>query len=113
MNKTTINQAAFRAFQNILAAHVDAALFDGKMYAQNHCPVDTSSLQESIYNEPAEIDGFIIKASLTAGGVDFRGKIMSTGQEGNYVNYAAEQEQIHGFMAGAVPAIIEKLRGRI
>jgi hypothetical protein len=110
MTKVTINQAAFRAFQNNLAAHVDVALFDGKMYAQNHCPVDTSSLQESIDNEPAEVDGYVIKASLTAGGVDFRGKIMSTGQEGNYVDYAAEQEEKHQFMAGAVPAIIEKLR---
>jgi hypothetical protein len=77
--------------------------------AKSLAPVDTSSLQTSI-RSGVQISNAKIIGRLAAGGEDYSDTYFaSTGEMGNYVDYAAEQEAIHGFMEAAQGEIYRRL----
>jgi hypothetical protein len=84
-----------------------SAMEAGVVIARDRCPVDTSSLQESIRTENLTINPGRITCDLVAGGEDYTGVVMvRTGKLGRDVDYADKQEAKHGFIVGAVPAIV-------
>jgi hypothetical protein len=95
----------------ILMRRLRRSLEAGKITAINNCPVDTSSLQESIRVAIDKTDTQII-GQLIAGGVDFSGTTMKSGKPGNYVDYAKDQNDIHQFMeaGGSVIKMVIKSR---
>jgi hypothetical protein len=106
-----INQKGLELFHQELAAKLDEAMLAGVIFAQGNCPIDTSSLQESIHATPSVISTNRIHAQLVAGGEDFTGKLMRTGKLGKYVDYAGNQEAVHGFLVGSIPSIVNELGG--
>jgi hypothetical protein len=92
-----------------LMRRLASALESGKYVAKSNCPIDTSSLYESIRVEEPTVDGTTIKGALLAGGVDYRDRtFLSTGKQGNLVDYANEQNIKTGFLDSAAPTIFNE-----
>lgn len=109
MSSITINQKTLLAAKSSLAVSLTPKIREAREVARATAPVDTSSLQESIRSEVAVTSAAIV-IDLIAGGVDYSGQIMSsTGELGNVVDYAAEQEAIHGFLAHAQATLVSGL----
>jgi hypothetical protein len=107
-----INPLFLEQLRGDLTRHMRQAVERGAAYSRDVCPVDTSSLQESIRVSPAELRGKVIEIDLLAGGEDYSGQLMaSTGKTGNIVDYAAEQEAATAFLSSASSPIISSLLG--
>jgi hypothetical protein len=86
------------------------ALIEGAESAQANAPVDTGSYREDIQVDP--MDGkLILKGSIHAGGGDYTGKIMDTGKEGKYVDYATDVEARDGIIESAMVVVIADFEG--
>jgi hypothetical protein len=97
-----INDRAIIALRMKIAAQLATKLEAAEEVARSIAPVDTSSLSASI-KSGVQVSGSQIIGKLAAGGEDFSDTYFaSTQQMGNYVDYAAEQEAIHGFMDAAI-----------
>lgn len=106
-----INKAAINQARQQLAIDLVPVVANGTEVAKGLAPVDTSSLQESIRTE-IRVEGNKIVIDLVAGGVDYSGQVMaSTGEIGNVVDYAADQEAIHGFLSLGAATTLEQIRG--
>jgi hypothetical protein len=100
-----INDRAIIALRMKIAAGLASKLDAAEEVARSIAPIDTSSLSASI-RSGVEVNGDQIVGRLAAGGEDFSDTYFaSTQQMGNYVDYAAEQEAIHGFMDAAIGEI--------
>lgn len=103
-----INSVAIAKARRQLAYDLEGNLSEAVEVSKILAPVDTSSLQESIAGA-IFIQNDLIKLRIKAGGEDYRGQLLSTGQTGNLVDYAAEQEAIHGFLEAGLARLLANL----
>lgn len=101
--KVTINQQGMDALNmRLLTRVLIPAMEYGVEETRSHTHIDTSSLLEStrLIDPGFDMHGNP-RVSIAQGGEDYRGQIMGmTGEEGNLVDYALDQEMQHGALEG-------------
>lgn len=108
-----INRGGMRSARQSLLVALKEPLADAVEVSKSLTPIDTSSLQESIAGIAVGIDKAIV-LQITAGGQDYRGQVMtSTGRLGNLVDYAREQEAIHGFLEIGLATLATEINNRL
>ncbi len=108
-----ISRGGMRSARQSLLTALREPLANAVEVSKALTPVDTSSLQESVAGMAVSIDKAIV-LQITAGGEDYRGQVMtSTGRLGNLVDYAIEQEAIHGFLEIGLATLATAIDNRL